>query len=616
VTTAEDRLKAALAATARAVREDTLRPLVVPGLMPRRRWRLIAPLAVAAAVVLTLGVDIGIETMTGTPTATTGTVSVGEYPAAVAFDPANRTIYVAAGEQTGTLAMVNAATCNASSTQGCAQVGYASTGGEDPTAVAIDDQTQTIYVLNDGSHTVAVISAAGCNAVTTSGCSTKALVSLPGLPSSLALNPRTDTIYVAYYSGKVSVINGGACNASDARGCHRATATMRIGTTAGPYAITVAPVTNTLYASTGSDLAIIDGRTCNGTDVRGCAKVLAMVPVDGWTSTIAVDGPAGTVYVASPRSGAVTVIGQMSCSALDAAGCAARLLTARAGPGARQLAADPGAQTVYVTNPISNTVSMVSTATCSATSSSGCTELPAAFPVGAGPDGIAVDAAAHTIYVANAGADTLSVINGATCNASDSRGCPTKSPAGTPRLSGMRDVCDPEIVNYESGLPAALFSSESLRVAAGSVGGRTWSLWARKGIADPDGIEEGGLVLGGRWYALCDGSLPAGPDGNMELIDAGARGVVYGFVQHPSRVTMRLASSGRLLPPPSAILLHGTTFFIGQLPRSACSYPMLTLNVGQGSAWTGISQLTFGACVTDRLVLSSGYSSWGAGPSS
>ena len=43
--------------------------------------------------------------------------------------------------------------------------------------------------------------------------------------------------------------------------------------------------------------------------------------------------------------------------------------------------------------------------------------------VGNGPLGVAVDQATNTIYVANSGENTVSVIDGATCNAMNTSGC-------------------------------------------------------------------------------------------------------------------------------------------------------------------------------------------------
>jgi hypothetical protein len=147
--------------------------------------------------------------------------------------------------------------------------------------------------------------------------------------------------------------------------------------------------------------------------------------------------------------------------------------------------------------------------------------------------------------------------------------------------------CTPGGRNGQPGGLAAVHPGrgpERLPVAAG------WSLWAKNGIPDPYGIEQGGVVLNGSWYGLCGMPLSAGPDANFELIDTGGRGVVYGFIQHPYRVAVTLSSAGERLPL-SSVLLHGTTFFIARLPRSACSYHAMTLRAreSQGPAWSGSS---------------------------
>jgi hypothetical protein len=110
-------------------------------------------------------------------------------------------------------------------------------------------------------------------------------------------------------------------------------------------------------------------------------------------------------------------------------------------------------------------------------------------------------------------------------------------------------------------------------------------------------------------------AAPGGPDANLELIDTGGRGIVYGFIQHPYWVAITLSSAGQRLPL-SAVLLHGTTFFIARLPRSACSYHGMTLRAraSQGPAWNGHSNATSGACVAGALVSTDqGNATWGPG---
>jgi hypothetical protein len=643
MTATEERLKAALAERAGTVAEDTLRPLVIPR-RRRRRWpRLLAPVAAAVAVVAVLGAEIAVEQMTGTPKPASGSghtapvVKIGGSPQGMAYDAASGTIYVATARyerahgrrplfraEPGTLAMVDAAACNASTTRGCAHVRYAPTGGRGATDVAVDQRTHTAYVLNGSSKSVAVINTATCNGATVRGCSRNpVLVRLPYLGGDLAINPRTGAVYVAEVTpGKtrqqtrveMSVINGAACNAADTSGCGAPPATVSIGTEPDQFPrISVDSGTNTVYVN-GAGLAVIDGRTCNGTDSRGCTRALATVHgiVAGYES-IAVDAQAGTIYDPTGTyptgSGVVAAINRNTCNALDTTGCAGHLAAIRGGPGAGEATADPASHTLYVTNK-PNAVSMVNTATCNATSVRACSQFPASFQAGANPRQIAIAPVSHTVYVMNSqGGGTLSVINGATCNATDTRGCPSEPAARTPAVTPY--TCDSTVAGYESGEPAGPPTRTSVQVASGRAGGQAWSVWAKKGVIDPYGIEQGGLVLNGRWYPLCHDSLSAGANADFDLIDAGAHGIVYGFIQHPSKVTIRLGNHSPRWTPQS-VLLPGVTFFIFQLPRSACAYHGLAVNAWQGKHWGGYSNASYGACVPNQIVgLTVGRSTWG-----
>jgi DNA-binding beta-propeller fold protein YncE len=641
MTPTEERLRAVLADTADTVREDTLRPLVVP-VRRRRRWpRLAAPIAAAAAVVTVLGIEIAIGQLTGPPKAPSGAahpapaVKVGMVAQHMAYDGANGTIYVAVTRYlpprhnrpravAGTLAMINAAACNASSTTGCPHVSHAPTGGRGSTDVVVDERTHTAYALNVTSETVAVINTATCNAVTTSGCSRHpALVRLPAYPTSIAINPRTDSIYVAVLEGgravgqtaKMLVINGARCNASDTTGCTASYAVVPIAEPAGPApaaGIAVDPATNTVYAG-GRQLAVLDGRTCNGTSTQGCAKILATLPGNpvGGQPQIALDPLNSTLYttVARPDGyGAVAIFNLKTCNASDTTGCARPPVMARGGPGPGALAANLAASTLYVTNE-PNSVSMINTAACKAGSARRCARFPASFPVGSSPSQIVVSPATHTVYVLNYESGNVSVVNSATCNATDTRGCPTKPPAGTPGETPYS--CDGVVSAYQAGEPAGPLASTSVRVASGTAGTQAWSLWARKGVVAPYGIEQGGLVLNGRWYPLCRRELSAGPDGDFDLVDAGAHGIVYGYIQHPTTVTIRLGNHAPRWTPQS-VQLPGTTFFIFQLPRSACAYRGLAVNAWQGKHWGGYSNASFGTCLPSQIVQTGAErSTWG-----
>jgi hypothetical protein len=81
-----------------------------------------------------------------------------------------------------------------------------------------------------------------------------------------------------------------------------------------------------------------------------------------------------------------------------------------------------------------------------------------------------------------------------------------------------------------------------------------------------------------------------------------------GIIGYPGLAKVYLYTStvgtfdrGQPLPAPSVTVIHGVSFFIGTLPRSACDYPSLELN---SAARQGSSQhnFGFGSCVTGKLV--------------
>jgi YVTN family beta-propeller protein len=111
---------------------------------------------------------------------------------------------------------------------------------------------------------------------------------------------------------------------------------------------------------------------------------------------VAVDPAAGTVYVTNWLVNTVSVIDT-----------ATRTVTATIPVGLTPgpIVADPAAGSVYVANSDANTVSVIDVANNTVT---------ATIPVGPAPDSMAVDTAAGTVYVADGGANTVSVIDMAT----------------------------------------------------------------------------------------------------------------------------------------------------------------------------------------------------------
>jgi DNA-binding beta-propeller fold protein YncE len=571
----------------------------------------------AAVLVLWTGAQSGRPARAGGPGLAGAAVRVGEHPVGLAVDDRTGTVYVAAGPNG--LFMFGAAGCGSAAAAGC-DARRVAAGGQFAAGVAVDAQTETVYVANGPEQTVSVFGAAGCDAAVARGCARPAaVIRLPGAPRALAIDPRAGTVYAtlvpvqgrrvqtAATAGKVAVISARACNASGTRGCG-AVLTAPLGQ-GGPAAVAVDQVTGTVYVGQGSSLAVINGSACVTGNAYGCRKI---VPAYGIITGVTAGDP-GRVYVTSPDTGTVTGISTRACAAA-APGCGSAVLI-RAGTGPMATAiGGPGGRTLYVADFTAGTVSMVNLDRCAAAAGAGgCSSPDPAFPAGDQPAALAADRVTRTLYVANFGSGTVSVISTAGCDAVSQRDCPARPPAGTQPARQPPAACNPEVAAYQSGLPAGPFLPSSVRVAGGSIGGQAWSLRALRGVAAPDGIEEGGLVIGGRWYALCSGPLDGGADAaSIELIDTPGRGIVYGYIQHPVPVTPVLAGPG-VPPHPTVIAWPGTTFFIAALSRPACAYHALTLH-GRAPDWSGTANLTFGGCEPGLLVYIPGIEAvWGPG---
>ena len=107
--------------------------------------------------------------------------------------------------------------------------------GAFPEVPAINPATQTMYVsYGANANKVAVVNAATCNATDTSGCAqTPAVIKVGAGTDILAVSAATNTIYAAQRRGQrpVAVINGATCNGTDHAGCGHLAATATVGST-------------------------------------------------------------------------------------------------------------------------------------------------------------------------------------------------------------------------------------------------------------------------------------------------------------------------------------------------------------------------------------------------
>jgi YVTN family beta-propeller protein len=475
------------------------------------------------------------------------TIKVGKTPFAATFNPATQTVYVA-NFTSGNVSVINAATCNATTTQGCRQPPRTVRVGAGPDAIDVDVATDTIYVANEGltsnGNTVSVIDGATCNGSHGSGCGQKPHTVTLGSPSInpfwLAVDQARDTVYVANYlagvdGGNVSVINGARCNAKVTSGCGRTPPTVRTGNGAafvevdqalhtafvmnqfddtlsavntrtcsgtvtsgclarppnqqatfnppqgfppnsfalmqrtataylanvgGPNIISVVsirhcnatstsgcraeapavsnpvstvtadPATNTIYAGnqTLPEIDVLNGATCHAAGVSGCAPVATIPMTDPQASLGTIDHSTGTLYASDPSSGTVAVINTATCNAANTSGCAQHPPTIKIGPGPSSPSLNQATGTLYVPyGSKASRVAVINAATCNAQNTTGCGQTPAVANVGQGTFALAVSTATDTIYAPNHGlnfnGDTVSVLNGATCNAANHSGC-------------------------------------------------------------------------------------------------------------------------------------------------------------------------------------------------
>jgi DNA-binding beta-propeller fold protein YncE len=348
----------------------------------------------------------------------------------LAADPAVATTYVATSSTA--VAMIDTSDCNGFRTSGCDQTPPTVTVGTNPGAVAVNPATHTVYVANRGAPgatgTVSVFNDRACNATDHAGCPTVSTLPVPdGTPVALAINSRTDTIYVATITSNggpnlVSVFDGATCNATNTTGCNQTPANATFGDDGGGASSTadvaVDQATNTIYATSdtlgspfvGRSVFVINGATCDAATTTGCGETPATVDVgasptfgDANPFGIAVDQATDTIYTANildgEGPGTVSVINGATCNGQDTSGCGQTPATAPAGFGTTGIAVDQITNQVYATNIEDTSVTTINGNRCNGTDAGGCEDTRTEAIVGDYPGPISIDPFVGTAYV-------------------------------------------------------------------------------------------------------------------------------------------------------------------------------------------------------------------------
>jgi DNA-binding beta-propeller fold protein YncE len=263
-----------------------------------------------------------------------------------------------------------------------------------------------------------VINATGCNATVTTWCARVHMLQvLAGNPNEVAVDPSTNTIYVATDTKRgpnvVDVFNGATCNASDTDGCGQAPALLRVGRSGGAgIDLAINDRTNTLYVTTkpyadptGDAVYVFNTATCDAQNTSGCRQTPASATVGDDPAGLAVDESSDTIYAVVHREGdyaaSVAIINGATCNGADHSRCDQKSAIAPAGFGAINIAIDPATQLVYTTNLQDASVSVINGAACNGTHRAGCRTPSPEDAVGNYPFAITVDPAADTAYVVN-----------------------------------------------------------------------------------------------------------------------------------------------------------------------------------------------------------------------
>src|SRR6266700_3046518 len=360
-------------------------------------------------------------------------------PDSLGVDVANDTLYAANFGKSGnghTVSVFNGATCNAARSRGCGQVPRTVTVGSGPSALAVNQATGAVYVANNNDGTTSVIDGARCNARTAAGCGRKpvTVTTGPGTQSA-AIDPGVHTAFtISPGDGTLSEINTRTCDGRSRSGCpkvarnERATFNPKHGF--NPNAVALMPATDTAYlANVGGAtiLSVVSIRHCNATNTTGCRVLPPSVPDHEFV--MSADPVTGTIYAGNISKPRIDVINGATCNATHLTGCKPVAAIPMADPQANMGAVDQATHTLYASDPFTDTVSVINAATCNSTNTTGCAQTPALVTVGLGTFVLAVSNATDTVYAPATGftgsgrSHAVAVINGATCNGTNHSGC-------------------------------------------------------------------------------------------------------------------------------------------------------------------------------------------------
>jgi YVTN family beta-propeller protein len=238
--------------------------------------------------------------------------------------------------------------------------------GGTPNAIDENPYTNRIYVANEDSDTVSVIS----------GKKNAVIATIKDrLPISLAIDPLTSRIYTA------DSLNAGRLNIISMR-TDKVIGSVRVGRV--PAGVAVNPLTNRIYVTNAfaNTISVVSGRT---------DKVIATIPVGEFPQNIAVNPVTNKIYVVCGSPGQYQVISGRT-----------NAVTATVTADAFGISIDPYANLIYGVN--------ASTVGDAEAINGASNQVISSVAVGAVPYGIVIDPITDVAYAAVTGDNTVAVL--------------------------------------------------------------------------------------------------------------------------------------------------------------------------------------------------------------
>ncbi len=306
-----------------------------------------------------------------------GNVPVGKNPLNLALNPNTNTLYVS-NSGNSTVSVIN---CNGPPGKTIPSVNSINVG-HSPIGIAVNPNTNMVYVTNHKDNTTSVINGSTNNAVYT--------IPVGHYPNSTSVNPNTNMVYVTNYNDNtISVINGSTNNV-----------VKNIPVGHRPIGVAVNPTTNIVYVanSKSNTISVINGSTNN---------IVKNIPVSN-PNSITVNPHTNRIYVGNSVDSKISVIYGGTNNALK--NSTNNVMEIVVGNQIHKpvngLAVNPKTNIVYVTikgNPDISTINDITNQ-----------KIPKMIPAGNDPKGIAVNHNTNMVFVTDPVDDTVLMVNPST----------------------------------------------------------------------------------------------------------------------------------------------------------------------------------------------------------